>query len=170
MKIHSAVLAAVVTLTVCLASTAVAQNGTLQNNMFSQYTTHPGASQATAGMYPAPYSVPRNVGQTYYTYQALMPHEMMYQHQRNYYNYYAGPESFYKNCCNNDGGGGAMTKTTVKWQGGCHHMGPFPWQTHKLQNMHYKIASRHYCLGGKCSPRSGKVRGGCGTGDCGCGN
>ena len=39
-------------------------------------------------MYTAPQPVPAYVGQTYYTYQPLMPHEMLYKHHRRYHRYY----------------------------------------------------------------------------------
>lgn len=37
-----------------------------------------------AAMYVAPLPVPENVGQTYFTYQPLMPHEFTYPHYRTY--------------------------------------------------------------------------------------
>ena len=51
--------------------------GNSSNNLFSQYSTQ-GAGTNTAGIYPAPYDSPRLGAQSYYTYQPLMPHEMMY--------------------------------------------------------------------------------------------
>lgn len=54
-----------------------------------------------AEMYPAPKPTPPIVGHVYYTYQPLMPHEMMYRHRRNYFNLY-------------DGGRG-LNHTTVTW-------------------------------------------------------
>lgn len=41
-----------------------------------------------AGLYPAPRPTPPLVGHTYYTYQPMMPHEMMYRHRRTYYTRY----------------------------------------------------------------------------------
>lgn len=41
-----------------------------------------------AAMYQAPIPVPQVVGQTYYTYQPLMPHEFMYPHHRTYHRVY----------------------------------------------------------------------------------
>lgn len=58
-------------------------------------------SGATARLYPAPIQVPAIVGQSHYSYEPLMPHEMLYPHQRTYYRYY-------------DGGRG-MTRTRVLW-------------------------------------------------------
>jgi hypothetical protein len=47
-----------------------------------------GPGGVPAAMYLAPRPVPPLVGHTYFTYQPLMPHEYMYQHQRRYYRYY----------------------------------------------------------------------------------
>ena len=47
-----------------------------------------GPNMTTAGMYPVRIMPPQMGAQSYYTYQPLMPHEMMYQHSRNYFNYY----------------------------------------------------------------------------------
>ena len=93
------------------------------NNLFSQYYTQ-GASQVHAEMYPAPHPVPRHVGSAYYTYQPLMPHEHMYAHSREYYNYYATPASFYCGLCDRSGGGYGVTKTSVRWQSGCNAIAP----------------------------------------------
>lgn len=54
-----------------------------------------------AELYPAPYPTPPLVGHTYYTYQPLMPHEMLYAHRRVYRQYY------------NYGRG--VNRTTVRW-------------------------------------------------------
>ena len=97
------------------------------NNLFSQYYTQGNAS-AHAAMYPAPHPVPSHVGAAYGTYQPLMPHEMMYAHRRDYYNYYASPESFYCETCRGPGErydpGYGYTKTTVRWQSGCNSVAP----------------------------------------------
>jgi hypothetical protein len=53
----------------------------------NQYTQN---GQATAQMYPAPVPVPQWVGHTYYTYQPLYPHQMMYLHKDRYHSYYDG--------------------------------------------------------------------------------
>jgi hypothetical protein len=124
--------------------------GSLPNYLFTQYYTQGGAGTAHAEMYPAPHPVPRHVGHTYYTYQPLMPHEMMYTHSRNYYNYYAGPEAFYRDMCGGRRypGGAGLTKTTVKWQNGCMHMGPLPGNIIPFQRLHYALYSRRYCVPG----------------------
>jgi hypothetical protein len=103
--------------------------GTLSNNLFQQYYTQGGANLTDAALYPAPHPVPYKVGNVYYTYQPLMPHEMMWQHSRNYYNYYAPPSAFYTDPCKG-GGFGGLNKTTVVWGSTCtNHMGPLPGST-----------------------------------------
>jgi hypothetical protein len=56
---------------------------------------------APAALYIAPHPVPALVGHTYYTYQPLMPHEMLYSHHRTYRQWY------------DDGRG--VTRTKVAW-------------------------------------------------------
>lgn len=56
--------------------------------LFANQYTQGYANQATAQMYIAPVPVPEWVGHTYYTYQPLYPHEMMYKHTRRYHSYY----------------------------------------------------------------------------------
>jgi hypothetical protein len=128
-------------------------DGNSPNNLFSQYYTQPGASQVTAGIYPAPHWVPGNVGHSYYTYQPLMPHEMMYQHSRNYYNYY-NTGGYY-------GAPNALNKTTVRWQSGSNHMGPLPFTGNFAQMAKWRYLSHRYCLGGNCGGL-----GGCASGHC----
>jgi hypothetical protein len=118
-------------------------DGNSPNNLFSQYYTQPGASAVQAGMYPAPHWVPSYVGHSYYTYQPLMPHEMMYQHSRNYYNYY-NTGGYY-------GGADALNKTTVRWQSGSNHMGPLPFSGNLMQKIKWHHYSNRYCLNGDCS-------------------
>ena len=45
-------------------------------------------------IYPAPRQVPLNIGHTYNTYQPLMPHELLYRHNRSYHNYYPNGAGF----------------------------------------------------------------------------
>lgn len=140
------------------------QGGTLPNFLFAQYATPAGPSSVTAGLYPAPHPVPGYVGNVGYTYQPLQPHELMWQHSRSYYNYYAGPEAFYRDPCNCNGGGG-LNKTTVVWQSGANHMGPLPFSYVPLAKLHYHRAQRRYCIGGDC--QSGNCNSGnCPTGNC----
>ncbi len=154
-----------------------APGGTLPNYMFPQYVTPQGPSQTTAGMYPAPHHVPWHVGASSYTYQPLQPHEMMWQHRRNYYNYYAGPEAFYADQCGARAypGGGGLNKTQVVWQSGANHMGNLPSSIVPLAGLQYRWAQRYWCIGGNCGGYSGGCATGtcssgtCPTGDCGTG-
>lgn len=149
--------AAVAVLTIA-AAPAAAQfgQGNSPNNLFSQYYTQPGASMTQAGMYPAPHYVPENVGHTYNTYQPLMPHEMMYQHSRNYYNYY-NTGGYY-------GGADALNKTQVRWQAGANHMGPMPFSGAAFQALQWKYQQSRYCLGGDGGLGYGLGNGGAGFG------
>ena len=72
-----------------------------QPDLFYNYYVPGTCGGVPANMYLAPQPVPQMVGHTYYTYQPFMPHELLYQHHRNYYRYY-------------DGGRG-MTRTHVSW-------------------------------------------------------
>jgi hypothetical protein len=127
--------------------------GNSPNNLFPQYYTQPGASLTTAAMYPAPHWVPSHVGHTYYTYQPLMPHEMLYQHSRNYYNYY-NTGGYY-------GSPNALNRTQVRWQSGTNHMGPLPMSGNVLQAAKWRFHSQRYCLDGDGSGGvgSGHARG-----------
>ena len=118
---------------VCVAFISlVADQGLGQRNgqeyLFAQYYTQSGASSAHAEMYPAPHPVPAHVGNSYYTYQPLMPHEMMYSHSRNYYNFYANPSSFYCDMCGGhcNRSGYGLNKTSVRWQSGTNAVAPLP--------------------------------------------
>jgi hypothetical protein len=152
----------------CVAATPVSAQfgqGNSPNNLFSQYVTPDGPNMTSSGMYPAPHYSPPLGAQAYYTYQPLMPHEMMYQHSRNYYNYY-NSGGYY-------GGNDSLNKTSVRWQSGSNHMGPLPCM-HGLGGLGYKIHKRKYCLDGECEGKShcGRIRGirggvGCSDGGCG---
>ncbi len=138
--------------------------GNSPNPLFSQYATG-GAGMTNAGLYPAPHYSPQLGAQSYYTYQPLMPHEMMYQHSRNYYNYY--------NTGGYMGGNNSLNKTSVRWQSGTNHMGPLPFST-GLGNLNYRMHAKIYCLDGNCDGggRGRAVRGhrrgglGCADGNC----
>ena len=150
-----------------VAGTVNAQDGALPNYMFSQYYTQPGASSVNAELYPAPHPVPANVGYSNYTYQPLMPHEMLYQHSRNYYNWTAGSDAFYHSGCRYPCGG-ALNKTTVHWQATGYRVGNLACTNTALERFRYKLAkhrysaprSRHGCHGGNCATN------GCVTSDC----
>jgi len=90
------------------------------------YYAHPGSGVAAAGLYPAPHPTPAVAGHTMYTYQPLMPHEYLYEHDRVYYTPYAGPEAFYSDPYNCGPKGSGYNKTTVIWQSGSHHFSPHP--------------------------------------------
>jgi hypothetical protein len=178
MKRHFFSLACALTLT--LAATAIGQDQTpLASNFLYNYYTQPGASQVTAGMYPAPNWAPANVGHTYYTYQPLMPHEHMYEHTRNYYQYYGSPSGFYSdNCGHAYPGGYGLNKTSVVWQNGASHVGPSPFSWTRLHRLCYAAASAHYCLGSGAGCGYGGLGahgfslhghhgGACASGDCG---
>lgn len=167
-RIHFLV-TAVVAVTCFIATPASAQFTDNQpaNALFSQYATPNGPSLTTAGMYPAPHYVPPMGAQSYYTYQPLMPHEMMYQHSRNYYNYssstgYGAPDS--------------VTKTSVRWFSGTNHIGQLKIGG-CLSGLCYRMQSHRYGLGGcegddcgggaGCGHRLKKRCSGCGHSDCG---
>ncbi len=155
-----------------VSQTASAQTGkgNLPNYLFSQYTTQ-GQGGVTAGKYPAPHPVPPYVGESYYTYQPLMPHEMMYEHQRSYYNYY-NDNSF-------KGGGPSLNVTSVRWQNGHGGYRPLPLSNYYLSKLQYGLASRAYCMGGDCGlglggsglgagggGLKGRLKGRCASGHC----
>lgn len=146
MKIRTVVIAVAAAACVGFLTESTQAQGPLTNNLFSQYTTQGSSNLTNAGMYPAPHWVPRKVGHTYNTYQPLMPHEMMYTHSRNYYNFYGGADQFYSPKYGHHGGGAALNKTSVVWQSGCHHMGPLPGTMYPFAGLHYKIAAHKYGL------------------------
>ena len=167
-RIHF-LITAVVAVTCLVAAPASAQftDSTPANALFSQYATPNGPSLTTAGMYPAPYYVPPMGAQSYYTYQPLMPHEMMYRHSRNYYNYssstgYGAPDS--------------VNKTSVRWYSGTNHIGHLKFGG-CLSACCYRMQSRRYGLGGcegdDCSGNTGRGHrlkkhcSGCGRANCG---
>ena len=180
MKIQTALTTVVAVALVAIAAESV-QAQSLANNLFQQYTAQ-GAGQVNADMYPAPHWVPRHVGHTYNTYQPLMPHEMMYQHSRNYYNYYGPAADYYTpqyglfrgiggGCGGCGSAGGALNKTTVRWQAGCNHMAPLPGNMWPFAGAQYSWARYWYCVqngGGNCGrflPKLG-LGGGCFGGSC----
>lgn len=70
-------------------------------DLFYNFYVPPTCGGVGVGIYPSPRPVPAHVGQTYITYQPLMPHEMLYKHHRTYHRYY------------NEGRG--LTRTSVRW-------------------------------------------------------
>jgi hypothetical protein len=82
------------------ATQAQAQNRQSHSgDLFYNYYTPPGYGGVAAQMYVSPLPVPPLAGHTYITYQPLMPHEFLYQHNRTYVH-------------NHEGG---QTVTRVRW-------------------------------------------------------
>ncbi len=124
-----------------------AETGGLFQNYYAS-----GAGSETAGLYLAPHPVPYRVGHVFYTYEPLMPHEMLYTHNRTYYSYHQAPGGYYPGAygrygCNE---GQSYTKTTVTWQNGSRHFSTLPASLYPLQNLRafgQKIKGR-FCGGG----------------------
>ena len=56
------------------------------DDLFYNYYTDPGSrGSQPAQLYISPRPTPPHVGHTYYTYQPLLPHEMLYRHHRTYW-------------------------------------------------------------------------------------
>lgn len=72
---------------ISFAGFAHAQDGYVPQ-LFTNHYTQGYMNQATAEMYVAPVPAPQWAGHTYYTYQPLYPHEMMYRHRERYHSYY----------------------------------------------------------------------------------
>lgn len=164
-------IAAAMAVVTMFAANASAQEP-LGNYLFNQYSTY-GANQVNASMYPAPHPVPHYVGGSMYTYQPLMPHEMMYTHTRNYYNFTGGPDQYYRDpyCARSHQGGGSLNITRVRWQNGYSAVTPLPFNSAPLAGLQYRFAKRKYGLGhaGGCASGNcgGAVTGGCASGNCG---
>ncbi len=139
--------------------------GSAQQNLFGQYSTY-GANQVEASAYPAPHAVPPHVGGSLYTYQPLMPHEMMYTHARNYYHLTGGPERYYADPYGSHWyrGGSSINVTKVRWQSGANSFSPLPFSAWPLAPLHYKWSKHRYMSGGHHFGHGG---GGCSTGNCG---
>ena len=172
MKIRTVIATVVAVACVSFATVAVqAQDGSLPNNLFPQYYTQ-GAGQTTAGMYPAPHWVPAHVGHTYGTYQPLMPHEMMYQHSRNYFNFYGAGTDYYSDPCKCKGSATAINVTKVRWQSGCNFMAPLPGNVQPFAGLQYKIGKHRFgkglsgCGASGCSSCGESNGGGCASGNC----
>jgi hypothetical protein len=70
-------------------------------DLFYNYYVPPAPCGVGAQLYPCPRPTPPLVGHTYVTYQALMPHEFLYQHHRVYRTQHDGAP---------------CTRTTVHWR------------------------------------------------------
>lgn len=140
----------------------------LEFNLFQNFHTAQGPSQTTAAMYQAPHPVPYWVGGTHYTYQPFYPHQHLYQHSKNYYNYNGNSDQFYSDNQRFGRGGDSLTKTTVVWKGTGYHMGNFPLSSYPAQKLIYASHARKYGLrsnngiGGSTGGNSS----GCGPGGC----
>jgi hypothetical protein len=170
------------TFTCCLVAGAMlAAAGTLQGQdlygpsgqqlefqLFQNFYTPQGTSQVTAAMYPAPHPVPYWVGGSLYTYQPFYPHQHLYWHKKNYYNYYGDASQFYSDNQRHGRGGDALNKTTVIWKGNGYHMGNLPFSNYHAQKFVYGIQSRRYGLNADRGPSlyGGGWYGGAGYGAC----
>jgi hypothetical protein len=135
--------------------------GNYPNHLFAQYTTQ-GQGGLTAGKYIAPHPIPSNVGHSYRTYEPLMPHEMLYEHDRNYFNYY-NDNSF-------KGGGPSLNVTSVRWQNGHQGYRPGVLTNNYIAKLHYGLAQRAYGMGGGATAGGqllGKLKSKCASGRCG---
>ena len=132
----------------CIAiATMFATTASAQQHLFSQYSTS-GANAVNASAYPAPHPVPPYVGSSAYTYQPLMPHEMMYTHSRNYYNVSGGPEQYYRDPYGSRiyQGGSHLNVTRVRWQSGTQGYAAFPFSFGRLGQLKYKLQSKRYTV------------------------
>ena len=130
----------------CVAiATFFATNASAQQHLFSQYSTS-GANNVNASLYPAPHPVPGYVGSSAYTYQPLMPHEMMYTHSRNYITQSGGPEQYYRDPYGAPAypGGSHLNVTKVRWQSGVMGYAGLPSGGGLLGQLKYKAAVHRY--------------------------
>ena len=72
-----------------------------QQDLFYNYYVGNPTCGIPAQLYLCPQPTPALVGHTYYTYQPLLPHEMMYRHDRTYFRIH--PD-------------GTAVKTKVRWR------------------------------------------------------
>ena len=72
-----------------------------QPQLFYNYYVPAGSGHYATQLYVAPLPVPATVGHTHYTYQPLLPHEFLYDHDRSYHRY--------------TNGGRGFTRARVKW-------------------------------------------------------
>lgn len=141
------------------------QSQQLEFELFQNFYTPAGPSLATASMYNAPHPVPYWVGSSMYTYQPFYPHQHLYQHSKNYYNYYGSADQFYSDNLRCGSGGDALNKTTVVYKGTGYHFGNFPFSSHGIQRLGYRWDAYKYGLDG-VNNRRGFAAGGCYGGNC----
>lgn len=120
----------------------------LDFHLFQNFYTPQGPSAVTAEMYSAPHPVPYHVGGSHYTYQPFYPHEHLYAHRKNYYNYYGTSNQFYSDGLRHGQGGDALNKTTVIWKSTGYHFGNLPFSSYKAQKLKYNLHARKYGLNG----------------------
>lgn len=115
--IRNMILTAIAAVMRLAASTSSAQNTEtgLPNDMFSQYATAKAPGEISAGIYSALHYSHALAAQSYYTYQPLMLHEMIYAHSRTYINYDGTNQ-----CVHPD----SLNKTSVRWISGTNHIAP----------------------------------------------
>ena len=100
-----------------------------QPSHFYNYYMQKAADGTAASMYPSPVPVPARVGHTHYTYQPLLPHELMYRHSRVYYTPHGSSDQFYSNSgkrwCGQDT---PYTETSVIYTYGSNILTPMPFK------------------------------------------
>jgi hypothetical protein len=69
-----------------------------QPDLFYNYYAWPSCTGLGSELYLSPRPVPPHVGNTYITYQPLMPHEFLYTHHRTYHRYYNGGQGLNRTC------------------------------------------------------------------------
>lgn len=134
------------------------QSQQLEFGLFQNFHTPQGPSTATAPLYNAPHPVPYWVGHSMYTYQPFYPHQHLYQHTKNYYNYYGSADQFYSDNQRLGCGGAALNKTSVTWKGTGFHFGNLPLSSYPAQKLLYNVQARKYGLSGR---RGTNYGGGC---------
>ena len=170
LKISMTLVVTAVMLTVALP--AEGQDGYLNNqsqqlefNLFQNFHTPQGPSVATAAMYNAPHPVPYWVGSSMYTYQPFYPHQHLYTHSKNYYNYSGSADQFYSDTLRRGRGGDSLNRTTVVYKGTGFHFGNFPFSSVQAQKLGYRLDAWKYGLSGT-NNRRGNGGVGCQSGNC----
>jgi hypothetical protein len=103
--LHRTLLVACLALVGGLATATLARaedDGTYRNygqpNLFYNHWVAPSYGGVGAAMYLSPRPVPPFVGNTFITYQPLMPHEFLYHHHRSYHRYYNDCRGLNRTC------------------------------------------------------------------------
>ena len=106
-------------------------------DVFHNFYPNSTSGANSASLYPSPVPTPANVGHTYYTYQPLMPHEMLYAHKRTYYTPMPAAGGYYTGGNGVDPGYG-YNRTTISWG-------------------HHGFSRANLSFGGLSRSRSGKL-------------